>query len=109
MTRDEILAMQPGFSLDELVAINVMGKENNKTVWGQKPFEPSRNISAAWEVQEKLQEHGGMVLGSYGSKSGARWFAVQTTVGSKEINVTCHTAPEAICKAALLAVMEVSR
>ena len=55
MNRDEIMNMQPWRDLDEAVAIHVMGKENNKTMWGQKVFIPSTDISAAWEVVEKMR------------------------------------------------------
>ncbi|GCL71778.1 hypothetical protein PN4B1_16830 [Paenibacillus naphthalenovorans] len=123
MDREMILKMEPGRELDALVAEKVMRGTahtyvfNNKTINGMmfqiedgviisRVPHYSTDISSAWEVQEKLQDYGGMVLGCYGSKNGARWFSAQTVVNGKEISVTSHTAPEAICKAALLAVLD---
>ena len=82
MTRDEILAMEPGRELDALVAEHVMGLEiivNPKSAmctgckikgqgtwvviardyheWGHKVERPSRysaDIAAAWQVVEKM-------------------------------------------------------
>ena len=121
MTRDEILAMKPGRELDARVAEKVMGWKTNwlKTDWWEeinpnthhhkglvKDFKPSTDISAAWEVVEKMFERGGCEIGCYGSKSGGKWFEVIVITMNGEVKVTAHTAHEAICKAALLAVME---
>ena len=136
MTRDEILAMEPGRELDALVAERVMGKPKPTVIprsdekfletwddWGGAwlarfkgdneigqyyalPF--STNISKAWEVVEKMQELGCMIeLDRYypGENSGlwtCLFCAGSELCGRAEV----PTAPEAICKAALLAVME---
>ena len=134
MTRDEILALKPGRELDALVAEKVMGwrkktfpgggggytawvDENKKamklisnftmieTCYRCDYFRPSTDIAAAWEVVEKMLERGGCEIGCYGSKSGGKWFEVNVITMNGEVKVTAHTAPEAICKAALLAVI----
>ena len=111
MTRDEVLAMKPGRELDALVAEKVMGWKvaqvfdlkdtdgtniaNGITPYsiGQRVPHYSTDIAAAWEVVGKFEyidvrrfkDHWGCTV--YGQ------------------TVTGKTAPEAICKAALLAVM----
>ncbi len=106
MTREEILAMKPGQELDELIAIHVMERENNRTVWGQKPFTPSRQISAAWEVAERYPiatiERVEIFVGNVEVKA-SLWEGFDY---KEPVEVTAKTAPEAICKAALLAVMD---
>jgi len=121
LTREEIMNMKPGRELDALVAEKVMGWKTNwlKTDWWEeinpnthrhkglvKDFKPSTDIAAAWEVVEKMFERGGCEIGCYGSKSGGKWFEVIVITMNGEVKVTAHTAHEAICKAALLAVME---
>ena len=134
MTRDEVLAMKPGRELDALVIRHIMNIPIVKSVdlfsqepfpaawWVEDegwyiacerdedgliymPFNPSEDISAAWEVVEKMLERGGCEIGCYGSKNGAKWFEVNVITMNGEVTVTAHTAPEAICKAALLVVM----
>jgi hypothetical protein len=114
MTRDEILNMPAGREMDALVAEKVMGwrLHPHKTHWMTNnnnfrrigTFLPSDDISAAWEVVEKMKEKGRLYL------------IVSDDIGYKaEIllndpvpmaTAQCDTAPLAICRAALLAVME---
>jgi hypothetical protein len=136
MTRDEILAMNPGPELDALVAERVMGwKRTNRRpcypeAWANYPQEwfltpdgsvenvtnlprYSADITVAWEVMEKLRglfdedyfwhiatlRHGRVsayFAEEYPPATGKR------IVGRSEAD----TAPEAICKAALLSVVE---
>jgi hypothetical protein len=133
MTRDEILAEPAGRELDNLVALRVMGykfptfeemKETAEEQWKDQPscihffrgFDAwledgefkwkynsksySTDISAAWEVVEKfdfpeikvqLRNHEGPSL----------WKCILADGWA-----TGRTAPEAICKASLIAVME---
>lgn len=121
MNRGEILSIEPGRELDVLVAEKVMGWKTNwlKTDWWEeinpnthrhkglvKDFKPSADIAAAWEVVEKMHEWGGCDIGCYG-KGSQKWFSVSTFPDNgQKIEVTKHAAPEAICKAALIAVME---
>jgi hypothetical protein len=116
LTRDEILEMEAGEEIDKLVAEKVMGwyvSSYGLVDREHKPgdvflgdvcecWSPSFSISAAWEVVNKLKEQSDIVdvwheswewhcdIGSYGD--------CQT--------VKADTAPLAICRAALLAVIE---
>ncbi len=66
MTRDEIMSLEPGRDLNMLVATKVMGWKYNEDYFESmgeikrgpfaEKFDPSSDISAAWEVVEKLQE-----------------------------------------------------
>ena len=100
MTKEEILAMEAGIDLDLLIT-----KEFFSDV-GYHEY--STDISAAWKVVEKLltvvnivdvwgsyigQEHGGF----YCRIRGGITLGLEFTVGPYQ------GAPEAICKAALLA------
>lgn len=119
MTRDEILAMQAGREMDALVAVKVMGWElqqrfhslggytvvvdgagTDRFMWhnlpdvssGQKRWSPSADLSAAWEVVEKMQS------------SPMEWYFWHCQFFGRM--GYADTAPLAICKAALLAVLE---
>jgi hypothetical protein len=119
MTRDEILAMEPGRELDALVAEKVMGwtVKFMDGIWGWMYRESERNrwynvprfttdISAAWEVVEKMQSWGGCDIGCFGRTGDGTWYVVETHTVNGCHKATCHTAPEAICNAALLASIE---
>lgn len=129
MTRDEILNMLAGRELDALVAEKVMGEAQPIYVhpnlhleypekstagnwycynifehgdiceWHPKPF--STNISDAWEVVEKLR----LYVMPFGSKD---WCVSKkrNSRGVFENIVVDDTAPPAICRAALLTVVE---
>lgn len=110
--RDEILAMEPGRELDELTIREVLGLEprfddETETVmilkespFGEiyQDFSPSTDISAAWEVEEKVGEMPERVKANYLTElillSGGRGFTM------------VHATPEQRCKAALLAVID---
>lgn len=102
LTREEILAMEPGQILDYYVAEKVMGG----VPWG--PFQPSTEISDAWKVLEKFP----LVQIEYveifeGNKSATvRVWSLGSDIGNDGIAVSARTAAEAICKGALLAVLE---
>lgn len=110
MTSDEIMKMRPGRELDAIVAEKMMGWEYFPAqvtgtfvrlgyffdpVSGEAHhhWSPSTDISAAWEVVEKFEY---IDVRSFKDHYGC-------TVYGK--TMTGKTAPEAICKAALLAVM----
>lgn len=114
MTRDEILAMKPGRKFDKLIAIKLMGfSMTDDGNWGLKEdgrtepvFEYSTDIAAAWEVVERLLEKG--------IATHIKCFLDTFSVECHELDVstgivTANTAPEAIVKAALLAVMGVNQ
>jgi len=97
MTRDEIMKMQPGWELNALVAREIFGVQNPDPLW-----RPSEDISAALEVAERFRD---IRITRYVDpetkmwkceiyKNGVVYFALEKTMAA------------AICKAALLAVME---
>jgi hypothetical protein len=114
LKREDILSMVPGRELDALVAEKVMGwKYKRMTGYKEDAFEssdlklvfvsdwtPSSYIHLAWKVFEKGdfdKEKSSIVHGSMG-----QWTCHFDDVSSN----ACSTAPLAICRAALLAVME---
>jgi hypothetical protein len=117
VTRDEILAMEPGEELNLLVGEKVFGLKFTSFPRGKCYYvdgmgwhtvnDYSTRISDAWEVVERMHRWGGCNLGCYGSRHGkVKWVVVDTIAPNGHHKVTAHTAPEAICKAALLVVME---
>lgn len=126
MTKEEILAMEAGAELDDIVASKIMEWEqggDEGEVWldhctdyfvtGRAPgssdyyWKPSTDISAAWQIVEKMESLG------YGHKhleysqrpeAGIAWMFMQPGRGIFEAKA--KKAPEAICKAALLAKLE---
>jgi hypothetical protein len=101
MTREEILGMEAGLALDNLVELHVFN--HTKSMYLQAgPY--STDIKAAWEVREWITE----------SIGGVRIINVCDELpeycdiwnGKEYIKAQGKTVPEAICKAALLAVME---
>lgn len=120
MTRDEILALKPGRELDALVAEKVMGwtyghpcpegmdclhwVDEKGEVRDYKPPQYSTDISAAWEVFEKNGYYGNVsYMGvEYVCTLWSKWDDEGLGV---DVTATGNTAPEAICKAALLAVI----
>jgi hypothetical protein len=106
MTRDEILGMEPGPELNLIVCCDVMGYEviNDGVVIKQgeylKPF--SEDIAVAWEVVEKIAANKAITIAC-----GKECNLCQIIEDDSYIGVAYgKTAPEAICKAALLAMME---
>jgi hypothetical protein len=127
MNREQILAMKPGPELNALVAEKVMGWKTNwlKTDWWEeinpnthhhkglvKDFNPSEDMSAAWEVVEKMKQKYFCEIAMSETEDGnwhwmARFILVLTEPYTvKTFRVVSPTAPEAICKAALWAVTE---
>jgi hypothetical protein len=119
MIRDEILGMEAGRKLDILVAEEVMGWKIHcqNTAWyvyaneefslceqkqADYDWSPSRSISQAWQVVEKMQK---VMISKYGND---KWHVVIDTGENGRTFGEGYgkTAPEAIAKAALLAVME---
>jgi hypothetical protein len=80
---------------DELIATKVMGWENP---W--QPFQPSTDIADAWQVVEKFEPHQITKSKTGFSHSDNKYRAI---VGKNQNVAYANTAPEAICKAALLA------
>lgn len=105
MTRDEILNM-PANELNQHIYLSVMTKND----W--KPW--ATDIAAAWEVVETLNQNGIFVSVSNNFLNAEEkdWlkggYICEICVGwDKEMDfVEAESAPLAICRAALLAVME---
>jgi hypothetical protein len=108
----DIREMKAGRELDYLVARNVMGwdfglsregwRAPKEYLGGTKiyeQFQPSTKIADAWEVVEKMNSPYVIASTEDGDESWVHF--------GDEANVAIGTAPEAICKAALLQ-MEVS-
>jgi hypothetical protein len=99
MTRDEILNMPAGRKMDILVSEKVM-----HDIPGQAMISLySTDIAAAWEVVEKMIEADGFFQMYYASTG--EWLV---DLDTEENLIGEKTAPLAICRAALLATMEVS-
>jgi hypothetical protein len=117
LTREEILAMEPGTELNALVAVKVMrwklveGNHSGRMFWEDEngklhgvayDFEPSKNISAALEVLEKPEIMDRRQIGIYPTSFGT-WIARPFMPGGKDCTVQAKKAPEAISKCVLLA------
>jgi len=128
MTREEILALEAGRELDALVAKKVMGwhlvrwadETDGGRVWKgdageyRAPYSvdpnpkwrwsPSTDIAAAWEVVDALMDNGIGLPQIF--HDGQLWVASVSDCTRKKSNMaSALTAPLAICRAALLAVM----
>lgn len=100
MTREEILTMKPGRVLDMRVAQFVIGGS-----WIDDVPDFSTRLSAAWEVVEKFPI---IKITRVEIFEGNYYHAVEISANTETdspLRVEAKTAPEAICKAALLAVL----
>ena len=106
MTRDEILEMGEGWKINELIHTRIMGADILPRGYGYPWY--SEDIESAWRVVEKMAEKG---ISSYVGINAANknW---EATFGTNDLEYTLNkvaseiSAPLAICRAALLAVME---
>jgi len=113
MTHEEIRSMVPGPEMDRLVAKEVMGfvtyedfpvhavYTGSPTPTSFRPWQPSNNIAAAWEVVHKVKNI--QIQRKANGNFTVRW-NIERFNGWNVVE--SPSAPEAICKAALLAVME---
>lgn len=116
VTREEIMQLT-GRELDAAVAERVMGWKRGDPKYGDMPWYPpgtgrylgggrmdlpefSADIAAAWEVVEHLATPDEALMITY---SKGTWVVA---VGSVEASATSESAPEAICRAALLAALK---
>lgn len=123
MVREKILNMSPGRELDAEITRKIFGEEVkliDLLAWPKgyyrdgditKPVPRySTDISAAWEVVDKIQRMGilwtmeNTVMGTITISAQKYSRSHPSSFEGEEINVEYDTAPEAICKAALLAV-----
>lgn len=123
MTKDEIVSKVPGREFDCLIAKEIMGWTGfwtNGTVYMAYPPaenmgvgyderfpipEFSTDIAAAWEVWEKILDPNRSSIHPIGNGSTGLYYAIM--YDDKGV-ATGRTAPEAICKAALVAIAEVN-
>jgi hypothetical protein len=114
LTREQVLALKPGNELDLIVAIEVMGHEAGefKDGWiklGPKfegcPKRYSTDISAAWEVFKWLVKMHEDATIAYPWNVSADYDPMRETTW--KIHAEGKSVPEAICKAALLAVLDI--
>ena len=113
MNEQDIQSMEPGRELDALVASEVLNitkdsvdQEMFNTLWSTGLFHYSSHISDAWKVVEKMKENNWFISLSddvYRSKWSAMFYWDVNKIFTEVIS---ESAPEAICKAALIAVME---
>lgn len=117
MTENQILSMQ-GKELDTSVAEHVMGYKRfysermeldgwdmGNNVWGTH-FEPSTNISAAWEVQESVMNRGDVMKCEYIRNLAKVSGADLSSEYLHDIGILLQSTPEQRCKAALLTVFK---
>lgn len=114
LTREEILATEPGVELDALVA-HAMGW-SAKERWGAiywvdedgcsryeaELFKPSQYLNIAFEVLANEKSHQLTYSEAGFSHSDLKYRAI---VGRNQDVAYAKTAPEAICKARMLAVL----
>jgi len=122
MTKEEILAMEAGEELSQKVAEEIMGecyhqhwdgdrdsidclKCGESRFYHQRSQAYSTDISAAWPVVERMQEdkEAFYYLELRYSRILHCWMAVFEHGNDQHEEIEGKTAPEAICKAALLA------
>lgn len=120
---DEVNKMEPGEDFDKLIAEKVMGwlphfrntafyvdaDKVNSVVESHhcsvSAFCPSEEIEDAWMIVEAMRKRGNEVnLWIYEPHRGIRCM-IQDANHGPQFSFKGKTAPEAICKAALLAVM----
>ena len=117
MTKDEIWAMEAGEELDKLVIKELMHHIRDDSerprckicsVWkdwykpaGCEDKKYSTDISAAWQVVEKLKDYYPEIEFNQYTKKWEVTFLVGETASA-------DTAPEAICKSALIAVLQLA-
>lgn len=107
VTREQILAAK-GVELSLLISKYMMYDSTIINVAGEILEIPSKDyaidISAAWEVVETLKRKGLLIVMVDAPKDYYHFRVFQNGNGWR--GFSANTAPEAICKAALLAVLE---
>lgn len=122
MIREEIMSMAPGPEMGRMVAEKVMGwtlvttegctshkswkSQHGKIKYSEFLFNPSTDIATAWEVLEKFPI---VNLSRIEIFEGHIHHAVEIFAdenANEPVRVEAVTAPEAICKAALIATLE---
>lgn len=107
MTRDDILAMNPGNALNLLVGKTIFGYTEQTVdidgyAYGAGIPEYSTDISAAWDVADKFYYVDIRKVNKVDEDRRWKWTAWVSRGDGSSRNATADTAAEAICKAALL-------
>ena len=102
MTREEILNMPAGETLDRAIAEHYFPAKLREVKAGI--FTPSQDIKDAFEVVRKIGGDGTSVVVAYDAYNGDRWYCAIN--GKRMVEVYAATPELAIVRAALLAVME---
>ena len=118
MTREEILNMPAGREMDALVAEKVMGADTKQYYrldgipWHKHDLPAySTEIDAAWKVIKGLEYNWnlcrdvGKCGSDYETAGDMNYRFIYTAPGMPMEGITADTAPLAICRAALLAVI----
>lgn len=113
MTKDEILNMPAGREMDVLISENLMnfvnGRQENHspngyTWWTTHIPHYSTDIDDTWELVEKFYSMG---LNKYSNGAEWRCYLVRSKDGKEQDGVgVANTAALAICRAALITVLE---
>lgn len=118
MTRDEILKMGAGREMDALVAEKVMGwsveeatgywLDDEQYIAYSSPLDFSTSIDDAWKVVEKMQDIDLYILIADGYHHVGWHIELCNKFGETLANIRdCETVSLAICRAALLVVMDI--
>ncbi len=106
MTKEEVLRMRPGRDLDLLVCERVL---DNMTFGSLKLY--STDIRATWQVLNRLRGESWCIEIKIADVCWVAMELLRTPPIKVEVSAGTHfeKLPEAICKAALLAKLEVER
>lgn len=104
LTREDILAMKPGINLDGLIETLIMQTRKPGPGFRLNPKHYSTDISAAWEVVEKMHNEGICFTTRSRIEGESKYFQVHTFNCDTELFTENEdkSAPLAICRAALL-------
>jgi hypothetical protein len=105
MSRDEILNMPAGREMDVTIGYHVMGLVAPPEIYP----EYSTDIAAAWEIVAKHPHYFQLVRSNETGWRPSPWGAMLWRCrfyAPEKFEARAETAPLAICRAALLAVME---
>ncbi|MHA6530207.1 BC1872 family protein [Paenibacillus sp. BAC0078] len=115
LTREEILSKTPGPKLDELVSHEILAYDiyrdfpvnaiyTGDTATSFRVFQPSIYMSHTWEVVNYIQTEYSVIVQREGDAVNVdgMW---EVEISGYRPSVKARTAQEAICKAALLAVL----
>lgn len=102
--KEKVLAMKAGRDLNWLVCTIIF---DNKTLGSLRPY--STDISFAWQVVDRMEHHEFRISNEYHNGEWYWYCGIEQPEDLSEgyFSATARFLPEAICKAALLAKLEV--